>query len=185
MGLAGILILMKSLTSKTFTSQSTSVLVFELELQRACKTHSNLISFPRLVSIKLYAPLSPLPAIIPTVGSDQAGGVKTISPSHTVGLSDILNFNIWFHTARLQQNVKFLSLCPECCIPQWTIVGEVNVNIYHGLQVGRKLVEFVDGSNIDPAGVLVHHQAVELWPLLLAESLHVFILVHYVSPVRH
>ena len=71
------------------------------------------------------------------------------------------------------------------CIPELTIVGRVSVHIYHGLQVGRKLVEFVDGSNINPASVLVHHQIVELRPLLLAESLLVLILVHNVSPVRH
>ena len=76
-------------------------------------------------------------------------------------------------------------MCTECGIPELTIVGEVNVNIYHGLQVRRKLVEFVDGSNIYPAGVLVHHQVVELRSLLLAECLDVFILVHYVPPVRH
>ena len=69
------------------------------------------------------------------------------------------------------------------CIPELTIVGRVSVHIYHGLQVGRKLVEFVDGSNIDPASVLVHHQVVELWPVILRDPSDIFKLVNNVPRV--
>ena len=63
------------------------------------------------------------------------------------------------------------------------MLGEVNVNIYHGLQVRRKLVEFVDGSNVDTAGVLVHHQVVELWPVILRDPSDIFKLVNNVPRV--
>ena len=69
------------------------------------------------------------------------------------------------------------------CIPELTIVGRVSVHIYHGLQVGRKLVEFVDGSNINPARVLVHHQIVELWPVIIRDALDIFKLVNNVPLV--
>ena len=63
------------------------------------------------------------------------------------------------------------------------MLGEVNVNIYHGLQVRRKLVEFVDGSNVDTASVLVHHQVVELWPVILRDPSDIFKLVNNVPRV--
>ena len=54
---------------------------------------------------------------------------------------------------------------------------------YHGLQVGRKLVQFVDGSNVYPAGVLVHHKIVKLWSLILSDALGILELVDNVSLV--
>ena len=38
---------------------------------------------------------------------------------------------------------------------------------YHRLEVWRQLVELVDGPYVDPAGVLVDHEVVELRTLLL------------------
>ena len=52
---------------------------------------------------------------------------------------------------------------------------------HHLLQVGGQLVEPVDGAYVDPAGVLVHHQLVELRPLLLGGGARVRELPHYVQ----
>ena len=60
---------------------------------------------------------------------------------------------------------------------------KLNANVYHGLQVGRKLVEFVHGPNVDPSRVLVHHQIVELWPVIIRDALDIFKLVNNVPLV--
>ena len=55
---------------------------------------------------------------------------------------------------------------------------------YRGFQVWGELIELVDRSDVDAAGVLVHHEVVELWPLIFCQPLEVFEMIHNVSCVR-
>ena len=55
---------------------------------------------------------------------------------------------------------------------------------YRGFQVWGELIELVDRPNVHPAGVLVHHEVVELRSLIFCQPLEVFEMVHNVSFVR-
>ena len=61
------------------------------------------------------------------------------------------------------------------------VFQDLMAHTHHLFQVRAELVELVDRPDVHSPGVLVHHQVVELWTLLVGQAPLVRELGHYVQ----